>query len=724
MGETAGEEAPGLEHILALREPLRRIDTVLNFARKLVRESGEVPPGLLADFKEARRDLEKAFVFSFEYLDEKLAGQLRDFLTATKGLDAKTVAKFVDKLSKRARSALNQLMIHGEGPLTLTDELGKVRFTDEELLVDPPQQTPSAAYALMTGPNAIPDAPKASGGAPRMRRALVAVVLIGALAAVALAVGYLAGPWSTTPVYNYSANDLSGGNGGRGNSAPANDSPVVIDDTPFDADAAGYGAPLAVVAAEPTVNPLEVKPDNLTPGELARLMLGYEQLIYTIEPKRLAFPPDETGRRLEKFAKGAVAAEKSWRDERKPMLDAFVEHVRKELQLALYPEEGSQNKLLVSDVLYSVGGGRLSLVLTFQVLAQGCGASTRLIAPNGASRPLLADNLESGVHTFNGESFGLRDGRQPVLILAEMLVELSSRLRPTMDTPEARCLCSAVIQQHSVLFTIDQARAALKDLQPGWLAQPSEDADARTQLVHDLAVRLQPVVCETLLKPIAEGDSEEALAVYRLAEAAGDAERANRALLMLGERAKPGAMLDGEPLPLAVGELLLAQGKVSDADRWFVRAMQEQPADPRPVVRLLSRKEGSGRFDLCREAYTRGERSTGFLRLFAQTAASQSEDLLALKLLDEICASTEYVAVDLQNAVLLCVSLGRTEWGLKRLADHADVVASEPALQRLDLICELSVNGLSTRAKQLAATWRARGQTDAFIESLLKRYGG
>ncbi|MCA8915908.1 MAG: hypothetical protein KDB90_10895 [Planctomycetes bacterium] len=718
-----GEESPGLEHIVALREPLRRMDTVLNFARKLVRESGQVPAGLVADFKEARKDLEKAFVFSFEYLDEKLAGQVRDFLTSTKGLDAAMIAKYVEKLSKRARSALNQLMIHGEGPLTLTDELGKVRFTDEELLVEPPQQTPSAAYALMTGPSALPDAPKSGSRPQRLRRPLIAIVLIGALAAVALLTGYLAGPWSGTPVHVYNSNEVADANRSPKGNSPADSTPVGPDNSPFDADAAGYGAPLTTVPIEAAVNPLEVEPENLTPGELARVMLGVEQLIQILEPKRLAFSPDETARRLEKFAASAVAAEPSWREERKPMLDAFVEHVRKELQLALYPEDSAQNKLLVSDVLYSVGGGRLSLVVTFQVLAQSCGASTRLIAPNGFARPLLADNLADGVHTFNGESFGLREGRQPVLLLAEMLVELSTRLRQTMDTAEGRCLCSAMIEQHSVLFTIDQARAALRDLSPAWLPEPGAEADEHARLVHDIAERLQPVVCETLLKPVAGGDADEALNVYRLAEAAGDSDRANRALLVLGDRAKPGALLDGEPLPLVVGDLLVSQDKPTEADKWFVRAMQEQPNDPRPVVRLLSRKSGVGRFDLCREAYARGERSTGFMRTFAQAAASQGDDLLALSVLDEVCASADYDAVDLQNAVLQCISLGRTDWGLRRLADHADIAGGEPSLQRLDLICELSVNGLSSRARELATSWRARGESDSFVESLLKRYG-
>jgi len=142
------------------------------------------------------------------------------------------------------------------------------------------------------------------------------------------------------------------------------------------------------------------------------------------------------------------------------------------------------------------------------------------------------------------------------------------------------------------------------------------------------------------------------------------------------------------------------------------------------VLRLLPRKQGETRFDLCREAYTRGERSLAFMRLFAEAAAKQGDDLLALKLLDELCAGSEFDALDIRNAVLLCLALGRTDWALARLEKHRDVTGSEPALQRLELICELSLNGLSERARKLAAEWRARGEKDEFVEGLLKRYGG
>jgi hypothetical protein len=712
-------QAQANDGIIALREPLRRIDSVLNFARKLVRDSGSVPPGLAVDFHDARKELEKAFVLNFDAVDEKLQKQLREFLQQIKGLTADQIGQHVEKISQRARSALNQLMIHGEGQLTLTDEIGKVRFTDEELLNEPPEQVPSAAYALMTGPAVIEQTPAKSAGTRRLSRTLIAVVLISVLGAVVLAAAIL-GPWA--------------GNGGAGNgndsvaanrvppaNRPPSNNPVIDTSKPFNAEAAGYPEKLTAGPLEPTISPLDARPDNLTPGELARLLLGYEELIMVVEPQRLAFKPDETARRLRKFGDSAIAAEPAWREQRKEFLDAFIEHMRKELQLALYPTESEGAKVLVSDVLYSVGGGQLSLVMTLQVLGQSCGAPTRLVSSLGIARPLLAVETAAGIHTYNGEAFGLREGRQPALLLSELMVELSSRLHATMATPQGRVLCCAVIQQHGTLG-VELARAALRDISLNWLEIPAEGTEPATHLLHDLAKRLAPAVCEILLTPGAGGNSDEALAVYRLANAAGDADRANRALIVLGERAQAGMLIDGQPLPLVVGDLLAGQGKAKEADAWFVRAMYEQPEDPRPVLRLVhSRTE---RFDLCREAYLRGERGLGFMRIFAEEAAKKGDDLLSLKLLDEICATDTFSATDLQNAVLTCISLGHADWAIKRLADHAELAAGEPRLQRLELICELSLNGLSERAKQLAKDWRARGEADAFVEGLLKRYGG
>lgn len=716
-------DSQGSEKLASLREPLRRLDSVLNFARKLLRETGEIPPGLVEDFKEARKDTEKAFVFVFDQLDEKLQKVMRDFLQVTKNISAKSIQVNADALSKKARSALNQLMIHGDGPLTLTDELGKVRFSDDDIKPDF-DKAPAESADRYAAAAAITPA-KPVGGGHKLRRPLIAIVLIGVLALIALAAVVVIAPWSSPPVYNSGNTQIAGNGGGnKANNAPPGNEPVIEPDKPFDAEAAGYITRLRAAPLTNSVNPLEADPKNMPPGELAWVLLGYEELVHLLEPDRLAFPPEETRKRLRKFGEGASAAQDEWIEQRKPLIDAFIQHVQREQQLALYPPQTARTKVLVSDVLYSVGGGSFTLVVTLGVLAQSCDAPLKLIASLGPDRPLLAADTDKGFATYNGQSFGLREGKQPVLILAEMLVEMSRLLRPTMETPEGRLLCSAVTNRHATLFTVGHAREALADFNIDWLEQPGEEASSRELLLHDVATRMQPVICETLLKPIAGGNSDEALAIYRLAAAANDEERANRALLALGERAAKGAMLDGQPLPLVVGDLLVSQQKLTEADKWYFRAMDEHPEDPRPVVKVAMRRAGETQFDLCREAYTRGERSLGFMRVFAQSAAEQKQDLLALSILDELVALGDFDAMDLQNAVLMCISLGRNDWALKRLADSGDITAGEPALQRLDLICELSVNGLSARAQQLAEDWRERGEEDPFIESLLRRYGG
>lgn len=717
-----GDEAQGNDRAAPLREPLRRVDAVLNFARKLVRENGEVPPGLVDDFHEARKDLEKKFVLHFQDIDDDLQKQLREFIKATRDITATQIADNVRKLSQRARGALNRLVIHGDEELSLTSEVGDVRFTDSEIGSEKPQFEPAPAAGFAPPADKPAAAPKPEAG---VRRALAALVVFAVLAGVALAVGYLVGPWSSTvPVYN-SANQIADANEPADNAPgePGDNTPDP-DTEPFDAKAAGYTIPIKARQLPGGMNPLEADPDNLIPDDLIRLLLGMEELAHVIEPSRLAFPPDDTRSRIERFAQGAETSAPDWIESRTPLIEAFVAHVKEELQLARYPEQSQAQKLLVSDVLYSLGGEQLPLVLTLGALAQSCDAPLRLIAPHGPERPLLSITLDDGVHTFNGESFGLRTGNQAPLLLDEMVVALARKLRPTMDTPEGRILCTAILQRFQALFTVDQAREALKDFDLRWLVPPGDEAEAREALVHDLAVRLQGPLCETLLKPIAGGDADEAMNVFRLARAAGDEERTSRALLMLGERAAPGAMIDNEPLALVVGELLLEQDKPAEADNWFKRAMDDHPEDPRPVMRLLPRRAGEARLALMREAYARGERSLGFMRLLATSVAEAGEGLAALALFDQILRRDDFEDRDLQQAVLQCLALGRTDWALGRLREHGEFVVGDAGLERLELICELSENGLSARAQDLGESLRGRGEMDAFTENLLRRHGG
>jgi hypothetical protein len=183
-------------------------------------------------------------------------------------------------------------------------------------------------------------------------------------------------------------------------------------------------------------------------------------------------------------------------------------------------------------------------------------------------------------------------------------------------------------------------------------------------------------------------------------------------------------MLDGEPLALVVAELLSRQGNHNEAEAWYRRAHEEHPDDPRAALRLAARAEAEARFALLREAYARGERAPSFMRQLAREASQQGEGLLSLGVLDELCAGAQFDAIDLENAVLQCIALERLDWAQARLAKHAELVEGEPRLQRMALICELSANGMSERAKTLARAWRARGEQDPFVESLLQRFGG
>jgi tetratricopeptide (TPR) repeat protein len=293
-----------------------------------------------------------------------------------------------------------------------------------------------------------------------------------------------------------------------------------------------------------------------------------------------------------------------------------------------------------------------------------------------------------------------------------------------MRTAQGKCAAVVLLLRYAPDFTVEHARAALAELDPRWLQRPAEDADPTIREAFRIALQVQPVVCKVLTTDAVVGDVDEAIKLYRLANAAQDTAHVNRAILLLGQRAGKGQMLDGEPLALVVADLLSRQGNHNEAEAWFRRAHEEHPDDPRAALRLAARAEGGARFALLREAYARGERTHSFLRQLAREASQQGEGLLALALLDELCAGEQFDAIDLENAVLRCIALERLEWAQQRLGKHAEVVAGEPRLQRLDLICELSANGMSPRAKDLARAWRESGAQDAFVESLLQKFGG
>jgi tetratricopeptide (TPR) repeat protein len=227
-------------------------------------------------------------------------------------------------------------------------------------------------------------------------------------------------------------------------------------------------------------------------------------------------------------------------------------------------------------------------------------------------------------------------------------------------------------------------------------------------------------VCGALLPEAAGATASEALALYRLATAAGEVEMAEKALLLLGRRAEKGAMIDGVPLSMMVGDLLRAQGQSTQAIAWFRRAFEECPDDARPALRLAETVPEE-RAAMLRHAYARGERAPAFMVELATALAAAGDHLATLAMLDDLC-TRDPRAEHFEMAARTCLALDRTDWAQQRIQAYTGPAA--PGLQRLDLICELQRNGLSDRAKSLAKAWHEGGNKDEFVEGLLKKYGG
>ncbi len=702
------ESAQGTNRITALHEPLRRLDAVLNFARKVVHDGGSLPAGMLEDFVAARRDVEKQFVQCFDLLDLDTLQGFRNFLQATRDIEGWQLEKNLHRLSRRARGLLHRVLIaEGKGP-GHGSEVGDVRFSDG----DPPLPAVTRAE---TPPSAA-----AQNARTRIRRVVTAAGLFVVLALIGLAAAWVAGAFDAAPYTPPQVADPG---------EPTDKPPTVpvrpADPEPqFVAEHEGYATPPALRVPSQGIDPIAAQAGHLVPQNLPALMLGLEELVGVIEPPRLKMSNTDLLARWKAFAESVIAREAGWREAQKPLLDVFTAHLRTELHLVRYPAERSGSTVLPSDVLYAQGGSQVPLVVTAQVLAQCCSLSTELIAPNGPPRPELAARLPRRVDTWNGEELGLRSGNPPRMQVREVLLEVAGLLRDTMETPQGKMLVDALLARHGPDFTAGNARDALAVMDPRWLEHPSDESDTHALQVYRLARLLQPVVCNLLTADDITGNVNEAMKLYRLARAAGDARNQDLALLLLGERAEAGAMLDDVPLAYAVAELLAQQGNSGAAREWYARAHTEHPDDPRATLRLAALAAGAERYALLREAYARGEREPAFLRALASEAARAGNDLLALALLDELCAGEEPSVDDIQAAVLQCLALERGDWALARLQRHTDVVMAAPALLRLDLICELSVNGLSDRARTLARSWRERGEKDAFVESLLQRFGG
>lgn len=691
-----------------LREPLRKLDALLTIARKVQHDTGAVPPGLLDDFHDLRRQIEKAFVFHFQGVDAAVQESLRTFLKNTRNLDAAQLGANLDKLAQASRGMLNGLMMQGAPTLSLEDEMA-----DRPL----PRETPPLTGGVAAGSPASQPAPRA---APSSRRSMLPLAAGGAivlLAAVALVIAYAAGAFSSPLPPADNGPVAAAGNAPRVN-APAN-APGVDTTKPFDAAAAGYPDKLALFPLDRTVNPLDASSDMLLPDELPAVLLGLEELLYILEPGRLHLSPPELRLALRDFAQGVIDAQPAWKAGRKQFLDALAAHARGKLNLVLY--DNAPEVVLLSDVLFGAGGGQQSLCMALAALARGAQAPIGLYAPNGIARPVIGIAMRDGLHTFNGDTYGLRSGIVPLARVGELLVELCTRLLPSLREPAARVLCLAVIRQHRGALSVEHARAGLADISPAWFAAPVEAAPEAEKLRYRVSVFLQPTVCNALLYDVAGATAAEALALYRLAAAGGDEPALKQALLLLGQRAERGALLDGEPLALKVGDLLRDQKKPADALAWYKRALADHPDDPRPALRLAESQPAQQAVYL-RQAYARGERAPAFLARLATAMAGEGNQLGALAILDELCR-LEPLAQNVEMAVLTCLALERPDWAQKRMADYADS-AKSPQLQRLDLICELQRNGLSERARTLAKAWRESGTKDPFVESLLQRFGG
>lgn len=698
-----------------LRNALLRADRVADFALRMARSGGQVPAGLVGDFLEARVAIEREFVKCHGRLSPDLRARLKELILKTKNLKPEVMAQGAERLVERIRGVLNDLMIDGGLPLSLTQEMfeeASRQSTLEAAPLAPATKQQAAAKSAET--------PRAKNGGPVI---MVAVFLLAVLASVAAA--WATGLFESSPANSMATNVAQAGNQPvPAPPRPAN-SPPVEGAAAFDAKAVGYTRDLKPQAHYVALNLLDPDLDLavLRATEWPSLLLSLEEDLARIEPARLKLGPADTWRRLLRFAESAAAADATWRSSRKPFLDSFVAHCRLETQVVLFPEGG---QVLPSDILHAKGGPRLPLILLLCALAQASGADLVVIAPMGREFPLLAQAIKAGIATFDGEQLGLRSsaGKEPSV--REMLAALLEKLRPTLATPAARVWASSLIYRCLGDLSLTQAREALADLELGTLSQlaPREPEQLERYNTQRAAIRLlQPAICRVLFDSSARGDGAEAARLLELALAVGDGASTEKALLLLAERAQKGAQFRGEPLPFVVGRQLLTRGDKVGAQGWFKRAFEEAPDHAQTALELAALAENADlkRYYL-RCAYARGWRQAAFLRELAVMQAQAGELLSTLALLDELCALEESTAQDLAEAALICLALERPAWVQERIA--ASRFAREPAILRLDLIAELAQNGLSERAKALAQAYGKRGQDDPYIESLLSRLGG
>lgn len=694
-----------------LREGLRKASAVAGFAQRMAHEGAAVPQGLVADFMEARAAVEREFVRVHDKLSPDLRKRLKELILKTKNLTPEVMAKGAEALAERLRGVLNDLMIDGGMPLSLTEEIFDKAERDTATKV-----SVGVAQAINKAPEKPRSEARQQGFSPVIAGALL-VLLLAAAGVGAWGMGLFDGESAVPPAKD---NRTAQANSPAGNE-PVN-TPIETNGQSgnFDRQAAGYTRALRAQSLRPAINPLneDIRIDAVLPAEWPLLELGLEELIHALEPQRLKLTPEETRQRLQRFAESAERAERDWIGARRKFFDAFVQHVRESMQLAGF-SEGSQ--VLLSDVLNAKGGPRLPLLLAYLALARACNADLSLIAPVRVEYALLAQRLKSGIATFDGEQFGLRPTPSPDCKVTELFAAKCMLLRPTLAQADTRAAISAVLLRIEGKLDAARAREALSDLDLAWFAGDSRP-DIRPIMAY-AAKLLAPAICAALLDPAARGNAAEAARVLDLAFAAKDAASADKALLLLAERAEKGAIYRDEPLAYVVARLLLKRGDKAASAQWFKRAMAEFPDHWPSALDFANAVEDSAqKRALYEAAYARGCRTPEFLRALARMEALAGDNVAALTALDEVLALEFATMADVRDAALLCLTLEQPRWAQERIA--ASKFGKEPEMLRLDLICELTLNGLSERAKELAKAYGKRGSDDPYIESLLQRFGG
>ncbi|MDC1142082.1 hypothetical protein OAU50_03250 [Planctomycetota bacterium] len=696
------------EKPFALREPMRQLDAAFAIARKMKHSTGTVPEGMMEDINATLARVEKAFVLDYDALKPDIQKRVRKLIKNTKRLDHTQLSEHLPDISRSIRHLLNHVLMNSDLQLTITDELGEVpSIPTENFDIDP-----GSANAKFTPAKAVNSrkSPQRTASPKILYGAIVAVLCImGASVAIF-------GPWNRPYIPAANNGPTTTAQRNTADNTPNNN------DEPAPINPADYGYPERLDnALLEKMNPLEIDTEKLTDDQILGALLGIEYQISLAEPDRLELKYADLEARLRNYTKRAIDAEPTWRKgEIKPFLEAFIEFTRSEMELKVLDESaGADDRLLLSDMLYAAGGSRYSLAILYRVLAACTEAPIDLLAPNGPSRPVVGQMIGKTLHTFNGETFGAR-ASAPKLNLHSLMRQTAVLLYPTMTTEPGRVLVGAWLIHFGVGIKIKPLRSLLDEFDAAWCSEPLDGNEADEELGRAANV-LWPYMCDQLLS--AGGNAEEALRLFQLATTAEDSARAEAALLALGERAEPGAMMDGEPLAWRIAGKFAEQKMMTKAVEWWTKTLNEFPKDPRPALKLSDHGPASERSKMLSEAYRRGDHSALVIHRLIDGHLQSGNQLGALALYDELCEESAD-PIDLQNCTLLCLEMGKVDWALERLSAHSETVATEPSLQRLELICELQANGLGERAQKLADAWRATNPDDPWLKNILERHGG